>query len=509
MKKKYLFYFFFIAFFNALLFNLINIHYLKKDKSNRGNPYGLVHGGTIYSVDNYWYLTPAINFIEKDNYSHDLSNNHFKVRRTPGYPLFYGIHYYLFGAEMAHKVIGYTQSFIFALSAVFICLGVFNFSGNRKLATITGILYGSCPYVIGFNFYTTTESIYPAFVVFSFFAFSKYFKTSNTGWAIATGALVGMASLIRPTNILLICPIGLVLLVSLYNKDLKLFLTSLAKRSAFFIFGLVLILLPWTIRNYVVSNGDIVPLEKFYYESPMGMGRSQFYFSQWSMCFGNPRSELMFFGMQKANMLPAPERYNFINNFVNTLPEKAFSGSSRNEVFTVLKAMQDCYQAKKDHYHLDVYLFLQPGQEELACEFEVKAGFQDLISKYKKTNPVNYFLVSPFIIRGKEFFFQSFSSMYGSLNPKDGHFTLIQKIVKAGMYLLNVLLILNLIPAFFNRSIHLPVKIFCLSFILILFISLIFLVHVETRYLLGAYPFMIILLAYNLNSNCKSARRLS
>ena len=83
-----IFIFIFICFF-AYILNLANIVF-----GNVGeNPGELIQGATLGSPDNFWYITQVKHFINGFGLTNDPTDLIQYVRRTPGYPIFYGIHF--------------------------------------------------------------------------------------------------------------------------------------------------------------------------------------------------------------------------------------------------------------------------------------------------------------------------------------------------------------------------------------------------------------------------------
>ena len=86
-----------ILFFSIIAFGY---NYVNVKSINTGSEV-LKFGYTYQSPDDHTYVDPAINFIKGLGYIIDPSNEHWNVRRTPVYSVFYGIHYWLFGYEMS------------------------------------------------------------------------------------------------------------------------------------------------------------------------------------------------------------------------------------------------------------------------------------------------------------------------------------------------------------------------------------------------------------------------
>jgi len=482
MFKKHKVLIFFLSLLCCISYNEINKYLVRKNNPSNElrNGKSVVQGSTIWSIDNFWYLTQPKNFLEGKGFLLDPQNSHTAVRRTPGYSIFYMIHMVLFGEKYAHRIIPYSQSFLFAFSALALALSVFNFTQSGKKAFLTGIIYGCNPFTSGFVYYTITEAIHPAFAIFGLYFLSKALQVNFNKNGFLAGLFFAIACLIRPLNGLALAA-GIVMLFfgtsdSYYNKLKKILVVC---------FGFLTLLLPWTIRNYIVTKGEIVMLEKIYHEDPMYMGKKQTYLSKWWMCWGNPRQEA-FIDSLKSEITTGQEGY--ISRFLVDLPAYSIRGYTKNELSRVLHEYKDCMHSEISGGVYGIYY--KPADTLPACEDKMKNEFVNLISEYKQDAPVRYYVVSPLLIRGKEFFLTSFSGMYGSLNPENRNFNIMQKVVKGFMYLFNVGLYISLFIFLFFIKCNKRLKIFIAFFVITTFLFLVYNVHIETRYLLASYPFM-------------------
>jgi hypothetical protein len=264
---------FFVAFFFCVFTNEVNKLKIKRINPTNitNNSKSLVYNSTIWSVDNDGYVKQAQNFLQHKGFNADPRYKHVTVRRTPGYPVFYLLHYYLLGRKGAHIVIPYTQSIIFAFSALFLALSFFIITDNFRFSMFLGLLYGCNPFTTGFAYYTITEAIHPAFTIFSFYFFIKLLYQTSFGIAIKTGVVSSITTLIRASNGLL-APAIIISFFMLKGKSL------FQKTKTMFVFGLgfSFLILCWGIRNFAVVKEPVL-LEKFYHEDPMAMGKSQSY----------------------------------------------------------------------------------------------------------------------------------------------------------------------------------------------------------------------------------------
>ncbi len=160
----------------AFITNIININVTN---AMYGDNDGILFGSTLSSPDNAWYLNQIVNYVNGFGFTIDPLDPIYSVRRTPGYPIFYGIHYLLLGEIGAHKVITFTQMFLHALAGVCMFRLSYLISLSMKTAFLAAALYGLSPFISSFLYMTITESIFPAGIVFSIYlAYSCFINKS-------------------------------------------------------------------------------------------------------------------------------------------------------------------------------------------------------------------------------------------------------------------------------------------------------------------------------------------
>src|SRR5215208_5212074 len=79
--------------------------------------FGFYSGGTSFFVNNdsFSYTDSIINFFEKGIYSFDVDFPDAAFGRLPGYPLFWGLHYLIFGKH-AYFAVAITQAVLDSLA---------------------------------------------------------------------------------------------------------------------------------------------------------------------------------------------------------------------------------------------------------------------------------------------------------------------------------------------------------------------------------------------------------
>jgi hypothetical protein len=518
-KIGYLTLFFFIFLFSIFI-NTLNINVLINNPDRYTGD--LVHNSTIRSVDNPWYTTQIKNYIDGNGFTINPEDPIMSVRRTPGYPLFYGIHYVIFGEKNAHKIIPYTQSMIFALSAVAFGATVSLITNSVVVGYILTLLYGTSLFFVGFLFHTITEGIHPSFIVFSLYYAARYFygkRKFSYKYIILATFFCAIATLIRPINGILF----IALIFSILANG-KLYFEKRIKSTLLSILFFALIFSPWVAHNYNKID-EFVLLEKYNQSGAFGgFGAKQESLAKWIRSWGGPEpSHGTGLHLSISNDLNTNDKLYTIENFIEkSVPKYAYVGYSKSELFAALVAYQDCINVRIKKYSsrtsqsdlnsareiwgpgtkpIDL-MKTKWGEPPLKCELKVASIFDNFREKIKVGDPLRYYIVSPILVRGSQYIFHSNTYSMSFLNPRDKIFNSAQYIVKSFFYIVNVaLFILSIIYLFIKRDRH--EKLFFGSFFVISFIFLIYFIHVETRYMLGVYPSMYIMATITLMSFLK------
>ncbi len=520
-SKNIYVYLFFVILFYSIFVNIININ-ITEDSSDGRYSHELVHDSTRWSIDNPWYTTQIKNYVSGDGFTIDGSDPGASVRRTPGYPLFYGFHYILFGEETAHRILPYSQSIIFSLSAVAFGLIVSLITKSNVLGYILTLLYGTSLYFTGYLFYTITESIHPSLVVFSLYYASRFFFSDGKfsyNYLILATIFCAFATLTRPLDGVLLVALTLAILL---NKHLDILRRLQFVFLSIFVFSIIFS--PWIIHNYIKIN-KFVPLETSNQSAAFGgFGSKSVALNDWWSSWGSPNGTALHVAI--TTDIGTDDPYLTIRHFISkTVPEYAYVGYSKEELYSALISYQDCinyritkYKNKITQTNLEAarklwghetqvidLMKIKWGEKPLECEANVYAKFNEFKHKIKQGDPLRYYVIVPIFIRAPQYIFHSYTNSFASLNPIDKKFNIIQYVVKAFFYVMNILLwSFSFVYLFLQRASY--EKVLFGSFFLITFIYLIYFMHVETRYMLGVYPSMYIMSTITLMTFTKRIR---
>ena len=200
---------------------------------------------------NFQYDTIGWNLVQGNGYSMDIDPPYSpSAYRPPVYPFFLATIYKLFGHNyFAVKVM---QSIVGALTCVLIYLiSIEVFS--RKVGIISALISSVYP---AFLYYTNTmimEIVLIFIVAVTVLLFVKAVKHKTLKYQIAFGVSIGIASLCRPA--MLLYPFFAMLFMYFIYSNKKEFF----KHTGLMFISMLIVLTPWTIRNYVVF-GKILPV---------------------------------------------------------------------------------------------------------------------------------------------------------------------------------------------------------------------------------------------------------
>lgn len=475
--------------------NKLNTHYIKlQNPSNtESNAQSLVYGSTVYSIDNYWYVNHIKNYLTNGRFTVDTSKVKYEVRRTPVYPMFYGMHYLLFGEEKSYYFIRFSQAIILAIATVLLFLAVVNFTGNLKVGIISALLYALQPAVVIGTHFTNSESLSSQLVCLVFFVLSIVKKQPTNKYWFLLGFTFALAVLCRPT-IVFLAPSLLFAFLFFSQWNIKRSIIG----SLIFALGSACLFLPWTIRNYNVTNGDIVVLEK-YYGDPMDYGMPNIHLRKWIACWINPAdySSERISNFMGANILDGEpvSKHHLIDSMLTRVPNEAYVGNTKQDVYNAYSSLYNFYKVK----------YLMPSESLDSVEHIANDALIRLKQNYIKAAPINYYVITPLLFT-KSIIFQSNTTSARFLDDYKGN--LLKTGIKAVLFIINVLSFLSFIVILMYIKKHYQLYIISLLYVLCTFALIIYsLQYFESRYIFPLFPFLYAILAITIVEVYQSLRK--
>src|SRR3989344_7082224 len=203
------------------------------------------------SVDARAYDNIAWNMVQGNGYKEQASLSYDKdiaiLRVGPGYEFFLAGVYFLFGHH--YQVIWVINALLLALSAFFVFLitkQIFKEHWSVPLGLVAAGLIGFSPDLITVNGMLMTETLGVFLIILSVYIFFRYIERKEDISIISLiflAAVFGSAVLVRTPALFLILPLAWYFIRNKLWKELGVFL-----------FVLILVFTPWTVRNYQVYS---------------------------------------------------------------------------------------------------------------------------------------------------------------------------------------------------------------------------------------------------------------
>ena len=440
--------------------------------------YGSTQSDIFTNGDSHSYVLSFTNLLQHGVYTFDFLEPDAVFGRLPGYPMFYGLHYLIFGPQHASLAVACTQLVLDTLGVLLVFLALRRiWPAARRTPYIGAVLYAFYPFTIIWVTIIGTEII-ATFLVLLWVNYLLRMRPALVP-ALGLGLIIAMAFYVREYLGVLL-PISLVYLAAQYhatnpaNWRLTTVKVSLWASVAF-----GLLYLAWPIRNYV-SYHRLVLLK------PPTAGYANYNvdfasFRGWVHCWDNDEQ----FWLDKVAKNTGP--YNF--------PAEAFDTPAEQQRAEYLASRaRQCgssfYLYRTGLYssatYRDTALMRANREYQQNCNSEISTGFNELKAGFVQRHPVRYWTHVPFQNMRKAFFKSSVNRSAGG-----GAKQLLIKALFLYRTLLLLLAALGAVVFFRNYKLWPTTFYFGFMYLFICFIMR----NMEMRYLLQADAMSLILTA--------------
>jgi len=211
--------------------------------------------------DGVVYSQIARNVLEHKIYSTDVAAPYSSTYiRVPGYPMFLAIVYTFFGHQN-DSAVRIIQAFIDSLTCLLIaCLAIIwlpeSWRKKRKQVGLVALgLAVFSPFLIIYVTTLLTETITVFLLVTFTILISQFIKNKNNYFLFFAGIIGGLMTMMRPDSGFFVLAGGLILIIATLKwYKLKLFIKKIILTGVIFTFGFIIILAPWTIRNWQIFH---------------------------------------------------------------------------------------------------------------------------------------------------------------------------------------------------------------------------------------------------------------
>ncbi len=199
-------------------------------------------GFTVPMVDEKWHWLWANEILDKSFWGNGA------YFRAPFYPYFLAFLSFITGSSIFWAkflqilLCGGTAYYIFKLSAHLF---------NQKVGLVAGIIYALYGTLLYYEAMFLIPVLFVFFLSWGMYRLIVYQESSSLKTWFITGIIFGLATISRP-NILLVLPVLAIWLFFISDKTLS--ILNRIKKPALVFIGVVLMILPVTIRNVIVTN---------------------------------------------------------------------------------------------------------------------------------------------------------------------------------------------------------------------------------------------------------------
>lgn len=468
----------------AFFVNELNLYHIKKVA-----PEKVRLGQTIETADDDGYIKTYERLISTGSFYDSNLGKFNSVIRTPGYGASYFIFRLFLERENALAAQKIWQLLLFSVSVFCIFYISESILKSRWWAILTTSIYGLIPFSMGFLYYTLTESVTPAILIFYIYFLLKAsqessIKKKNTYYLIAT-LLFAYLLIIRP----FLGVFGLLLFVFLiYDYSSKKTYWIIKKIIPFGIISISFMII-WQIRNYY-TIGRITSLHPIYQNEVPGLFRSPHqamwnFFKGWEDSGANFHQTIVPFWERTINGDLSSES---IAITINKMPDYVVNHFGKDHIEKVFTNYQLAILSQNYYYQNNIVMSSKATDEEKLTVSE----FQKLDREFKNEFWFIYHIKTPLKVF-KNLIFHSNLSLYIFQDTFRGNF--FMEILRWVSFLIHLAAFsLCIIFPFIEKDI----KMIFIGSILIfyLFYLAYFQRGIEERYTLPLLPFAIILSSF-------------
>jgi 4-amino-4-deoxy-L-arabinose transferase-like glycosyltransferase len=170
--------------------------------------------------------------------------------RPPGYPAFLSLIYRIGGPSVLAATL--VQAFAGALTVLMLMLFGSTILGHLETA-IAGVIAALYPVLVWLPRLLLSENLSLLLTLTTLWSVAMYLKSRRSGWLVLFGAVGGLNTLVRGGNLALPILLGAGLLIVAFRRK-HMHWKPLTRGLLLATAAFVLVLTPWTIRNYGVFH---------------------------------------------------------------------------------------------------------------------------------------------------------------------------------------------------------------------------------------------------------------
>jgi hypothetical protein len=442
---------------------------------------------TVLTSDDLVYIKPVVNFVAGKGWTDGSIGRQQYFSRPPGYSLFFLPFYVLFGLKKGLLFLKFTQLFLFSLSSVCFLKILDKWKANAVFSFIASCIYGVFPIASGFVFYTLTEAITPALLLFSIYFLQKANKNgiNTTRNLLKAVLLMAILLLIRP--VFLFYLLSLLVIIFRMHQD---FISIKKRMQRAFLYGLLAIfpLLCWEIR--VVSICKEFPGLYPVYDKEVNTIYRPTHRAIWEFgkCWGISGKEFHehIGPVWEQVIYPDSIQGDPVGEFIATIPQNVVVELGEKSIRKAFESYQETVAYQRVFYLKKHKL---PSDYSLKEQQAVQL-FTTLTQQYISNHWMNYYVYVPFIYL-KEMSFHSNLNLYVFQHTWRGNF--VMETTRFFSLLIHFSSFILLFLSLFLRNISFISRLLSFSTICYVLFLAFYFRELEERYTLPILPIMLLI----------------
>ena len=207
----------------------------------------------LFRPDSLGYLRPAIALAKNGVYSTELGSAVAETSRAIGFPFFMSIFFKFFNETTAVITASLVLVFLSSLSVFFVYATARLFNCSRNWSLFAASLVALNATAIASSPLMLSDTLHVFFATVLVYFFTRYYFAKNPLYAVISMFFCGIATLIRPVNLVWCLPAVFLILINNHHMLKVRILTAISSLLIFFA-----VITPWMARNYYAGSGFVI-----------------------------------------------------------------------------------------------------------------------------------------------------------------------------------------------------------------------------------------------------------
>lgn len=206
--------------------------------------------GIGVGYDSYYYLSAADNFLSGNGMTRFNADGNLIpiIHYPPAYPIILAVTNFIFSGDvlMGARILAVV---FWGINIIIIGWLIFAFTESVLAAVLGSVGLLLSPFSLEVHLMAMTEPMFLAIILLTLYLLSRYLQFPSTKNLVISGVFAGLSFLVRYSGAYTIV-VGLVVILILRNKKMS----QKLKEATYFGLTSVLVILPWLIRNWVLTG---------------------------------------------------------------------------------------------------------------------------------------------------------------------------------------------------------------------------------------------------------------